>query len=76
VRFEVDSPTQFERIISKEFKAIKEIDVHDDFVEFEVEKKWIPEINSLVVKKGLNVSAIEQKRKLEDYFIKMIQNQD
>ncbi len=76
VRFEVDSPTQFERLISKEFKAIKEIDVHESFVEFEVEKKWIPEINSLVVKNGINVSAIEHKRKLEDYFIKMIQNQD
>ena len=39
-------------------------------------EKWIPEINSLVVKNGLKVSAIEQKRKLEDYFIKMIEKKD
>ena len=76
VRFEVDSPNQFERLVSKEFKAIKEMEIHDGFVEFEVEKKWIPEINKAVVKNGVNVSAIEQKRKLEDYFIKMIQNQE
>ena len=76
VRFEVDSSTEFERILSNDFKAISDLEVQEDFVEFEVEKKLIPEINKAMVANGVKVSAIEQKRKLEDYFIKMIQNQN
>ena len=45
-------------------------------IEFEVARQLIPTINSFMVNKNVNISAIEQKRKLEDYFIKMIQNED
>ena len=76
VRFETDSTIQFERVISKEFKAVKDLHINQSFVEFEVEKNRIAEINKAMVNNGVNISAIEQKRKLEDYFIKMIQNQE
>ena len=76
VRFETDSTIQFERVISKDFKAVKDLHINQSFVEFEVEKNRIAEINKAMVNNGVNISAIEQKRKLEDYFIKMIQNQE
>ena len=38
--------------------------------------KLIPEINQLITKNDIRVFAIEQKKKLEDYFIKTIQSQN
>ena len=49
--------------------------VTESEIEFEVNRENIPEINALMVGQNITISGIEQKRKLEDYFIKMIQNE-
>jgi hypothetical protein len=37
-------------------------------------KSRVPELSKLFVDAGLQIQAIEPKRKLEDYFIKIIQS--
>lgn len=76
VKFTVDEPSKFCNLLAKEFSEITELKVTDSEIEFEVNRERIPEINAFMVKQKINVSGIEQKRKLEDYFIKMIQNQE
>ena len=76
VKFSSDEPEKFCNLLTKEFSKIAELKVADSEIEFEVNRERIPEINAFMVKQNINVSGIEQKRKLEDYFIKMIQNQE
>ena len=75
VRFSSDDPEKFCSILIKEFSDIADLKVTDSEIEFEINRENIPEINSLMVGQNINISGIEQKRKLEDYFIKMIQNE-
>ena len=75
VRFSSDDPEKFCSILTKEFSDIADLKVTDSEIEFEINRENIPEINSLMVGQNINISGIEQKRKLEDYFIKMIQNE-
>ena len=76
VKFSSDEPEKFCNLLTKEFSKIAELKVTDSEIEFEVNRERIPEINAFMVRQNINVSGIEQKRKLEDYFIKMIQNQE
>ena len=62
------------KLLEKEFSDITGLTIKGNEIEFEVARQLIPLINSFMVKMKLNISAIEQKRKLEDYFIKMVQN--
>jgi ABC-type multidrug transport system ATPase subunit len=75
VKFSSDDPKKFCSILTKEFSDIADLKVTDSEIEFEINRENIPEINSLMVGQNINISGIEQKRKLEDYFIKMIQNE-
>jgi hypothetical protein len=40
---------------------------------FEIEKMRIADVVECFVKNNLRIYSVEQKRKLEDYFIKMIE---
>ena len=75
VRFSSDDPEKFCSILTKEFSNIADLKVNESEIEFEVNRENIPEINALMVGQNITISGIEQKRKLEDYFIKMIQNE-
>jgi ABC-2 type transport system ATP-binding protein len=75
VRFSSDDPEKFSSILIKEFSDIADLKVTESEIEFEVNRENIPEINALMVGQNITISGIEQKRKLEDYFIKMIQNE-
>lgn len=76
VKFSTDDPEKFCSILIKEFPDIADLKMTDSEVEFEINRENIPEINSLMVGQDITISGIEQKRKLEDYFIKMIQNEE
>lgn len=76
VKFSSDEPGKFCNLLAKEFSEITELKVTDSEIEFEVSRERIPEINKFMVKQNISIAGIEQKRKLEDYFIKMIQNQE
>ncbi len=76
VKFTSDEPSKFCKLLAGEFSDISSLTSTGNEIEFEVARQLIPTINSFMVNKNVNISAIEQKRKLEDYFIKMIQNED
>ena len=76
VKFSCEEPERFCDVISNEFSNISEFNVTDSEIEFEINREDISEINALMVHQKIKISGIEQKRKLEDYFIKMIQNED
>ncbi|MDB3904845.1 ABC transporter ATP-binding protein [Crocinitomicaceae bacterium] len=75
VKFSSDDPEKFCSILTKEFSDIADLKVTESEIEFEVNRENIPEINAIMVGQNITISGIEQKRKLEDYFIKMIQNE-
>ena len=75
VKFSSDNPAKFCNFLTKEFSNIADLKVTDSEIEFEVNQERIPEINAFMVSHKINISGIEHKRKLEDYFIKMIQNE-
>ncbi len=74
VRFEVDRLAEATSLLSSAH-ATSEISIISE-KEFDVtmEQHQIPIVNKLFVENGINVTAIEPKRKLEDYFLKTIQS--
>jgi ABC-2 type transport system ATP-binding protein len=76
VKFSCEEPERFCDVMSKEFSNISEFNVTASEIEFEINREEISEINAFMVNQKIKISGIEHKRKLEDYFIKMIQNED
>lgn len=76
VKIQVDKPKKCLEIIKASFNQISEAKAIDEEVEMVMNPKLIPEINQLITKNDIRVFAIEQKKKLEDYFIKTIQSQN
>ncbi|MDG1840817.1 MAG: ABC transporter ATP-binding protein [Crocinitomicaceae bacterium] len=76
VKIQVDNPKKCLEIIKASFDQISEAKAMQEEVEMVMNPKLIPEINQLITKNNIRVFAIEQKKKLEDYFIKTIQSQN
>ena len=76
VKIQVDKPKKCLEIIKASFDQISEAKVMEEEVEMVMNPKLIPEINELITKNNIRVFSIEQKKKLEDYFIKTIQSQN
>ena len=76
VKIQVDKPKKCLEIIKASFNQISEAKAINEEVEMVMNPKLIPEINQLITKNDIRVFAIEQKKKLEDYFIKTIQSQN
>ncbi len=55
------------------FKAAIE-SIENNFVQLTITQEMIPAINKLLCDNGVQVFSIEVKRKLEDYFLKLINN--
>ena len=72
VRFQVDDPSRAVKLIEKDFHSVQGVSTDNRELEFEIEKMEIADVAESFVKNGLRIYGIEQKRKLEDYFIKMI----
>ena len=72
VRFQVDDPSRAIKLIEKDFHSVQGVSTDNRELEFEIEKIEIADVAESFVKNGLRIYGIEQKRKLEDYFIKMI----
>lgn len=43
-------------------------------IEVNIEKQQVPSLNRILVQEGVEVHALEPKRKLEDFFMKIIQS--
>ncbi|MDP2187746.1 MAG: ABC transporter ATP-binding protein [Sphingobacteriaceae bacterium] len=47
---------------------------HDNRLTLQINREEVPELNQWLQSQGLRVYAIESKRKLEDYFLKLVNN--
>lgn len=59
--------------IELEFPALQVKHLHGSIIEMALEKEMVPKINYFLVNKGFSIHSLEPKRKLEDFFMKIIQ---
>lgn len=73
VKIEVNRLNDACELISNSF-GVKEINrINETEFEINIEKQLVPKVNGLLVQHGFDVLSIEPKRKLEDFFMKIIQ---
>ena len=73
VKFQLDDTGRGEKLLAKDFGDIRKLNFTEDELTFEIEKMRIADVVECFVKNNLRIYSVEQKRKLEDYFIKMIE---
>ena len=73
VRFQVDDVQRAQKLLKTNFSAVDVLKSNGQELEFEIDKMRIADVTECFVNQGVRVYGIEQKRKLEDYFIKMIE---
>ena len=73
VRFQLDDVQRGMKLLKSDFQIEAALDALGQELELEIEKMRIADVAECFIKNGLRIYSIEQKRKLEDYFIKMIQ---
>jgi ABC-type multidrug transport system ATPase subunit len=74
VKIEVDRLNDACELMSNSFGSKEIIRVNEHEFEINIEKQQVPKVNTLLVQKGIEVHSIEPKRKLEDFFMKIIQS--
>lgn len=74
VSFEVDQPEKARLIISEKLSQAVIENVENNTLRLNVAHQLIPQINLWLTEKGIKVYGIDSKRKLEDYFIKLVNN--
>ena len=73
VKFQLDDTGRGEKLLAKDFGDIRKLNFTEDDLTCEIEKMRIADVVECFVKNNLRIYIVEQKRKLEDYFIKMIE---
>jgi len=73
VKFQLDDTGRGKKLLAKDFGDIRKLKFTEDELTFEIEKMRIADVVECFVKNNLRIYSVEQKRKLEDYFIKMIE---
>jgi ABC-type multidrug transport system ATPase subunit len=72
VKIEVDDPQKALTIIHDEFKSMTAHLAEGNVLQISTDKKHIPELAKVLSERDVRIFSIESKRKLEDYFIKMV----
>ena len=72
VRIEVSDKDKSKALIMSQYPNIHITDINETSIELPLEKSKISELNKDLVNAGIGIFSIEAKRKLEDYFIKMV----
>lgn len=72
VQLEVDRVEEVKEWVSLHIPNVEVISHTSSHLEIAIGKTKVAELNKLLVEQGFNIYAIESKRKLEDYFIKML----
>ena len=74
VRVEIDSSDKAIELIKNHLQILTIDRISSTVFEVVMVKNRVPELSKLFVEAGLQIQAIEPTRKLEDYFIKIIQS--
>ena len=76
VKFEMNDPKLVFDKVNTSFSNIYESKITSNGIEMITNTENIPEITSFLIKNNSKIYSIEQKRKLEDYFIKTINSEN
>ena len=74
VRFQLDDAHRGMKLLQSDFQIHAKSSELKQELELEIDKMRIADVAECFVKNGLRIYSIEQKRKLEDYFIKITQD--
>ena len=74
VRFQLDDAHRGMKLLQSDFQIHAKSSELKQELELEIDKIRIADVAECFVKNGLRIYSIEQKRKLEDYFIKITQD--
>lgn len=72
VNMEVDQVQTATNILQKHFPQANILQTENNYLQMAISKSEISAFNKLLIEHGIAVFSIESKRKLEDYFIKII----
>ena len=74
VNIEINELQTAQNIISSNFKNIQILSKDLNHIQLSINKSQVSALNKALIENGVEVYSIESKRKLEDYFIKIINN--
>ena len=74
VHFEVDQPEKARLIISDKLSSGVIGNIDENTLQLHIAHEVIPQINLWLNENGVKVFGIDSKRKLEDYFLKLVNN--
>lgn len=72
VYFELDQPEKAVQVITKNRPSVVVGDIEKNRLQLHISHEEIALINQLLIENGIKVFGIESKRKLEDYFLKLV----
>ncbi|NBX80041.1 MAG: ABC transporter ATP-binding protein [Flavobacteriales bacterium] len=73
VHLEVDQVEKAVQVIRAQFPNAQIVSQNATELEVAIEKLNVPLLNKLIIENGISVFALEPKRKLEDFFMKIVQ---
>jgi ABC-type multidrug transport system ATPase subunit len=74
VHLEVDAVEKAKQVISTHFSNAQFVGETATELEVAIEKSQVPNLNKALIENGVQVFALEPKRKLEDFFMKIVQS--
>jgi ABC-type multidrug transport system ATPase subunit len=74
VHLEVDAVEKAKQVISAHFSNAQFVGETATELEVAIEKSQVPNLNKALIDNGVQVFALEPKRKLEDFFMKIVQS--
>jgi ABC-2 type transport system ATP-binding protein len=74
VQMEVNDMEKTVNVLHASFQSASFKKINERIIEVTIEKQLVPSLNRLLVQEGVEVHAMEPKRKLEDFFMKIIQS--
>ena len=74
VHLEVEAVEKAKQVISAHFNNAQFVGETATELEVEIEKSQVPNLNKALIENGVQVFALEPKRKLEDFFMKIVQS--
>ena len=74
VQMEVNDMEKTVNVLQVSFQSASFKKINERIIEVTIEKQLVPSLNRLLVQEGVEVHAMEPKRKLEDFFMKIIQS--
>jgi ABC-2 type transport system ATP-binding protein len=74
VQLDVNDMEKAIKVLNVGFSGASYKKINERIIEVNIEKQLVPSLNRSLVQEGVEVHAMEPKRKLEDFFMKIIQS--